>query len=195
MTGLSAPTGNQEDQLQACKPASLQACKPASLQAEDHPTPPQAKTGLACAGRVAKRPAEHPARWHRFSAPTGHELADSLIIRRPAGLRPASDKLSIRQLFSDSARISANPACGALGHGPTKTAPHPGKQTRRRLRLTAGMSRPTSWTRSQPNYNRAHPLCTCIRDHRRRCHHEASIRRSSFRYPNTTDRCWCSRTR
>jgi len=33
--------------------------------------PWQAKTGLACAGRVAERSAEHPARWHRFSAPTG----------------------------------------------------------------------------------------------------------------------------
>lgn len=32
---------------------------------------PAGQTGLACAGRVAKRPAERPASWHRRSAPTG----------------------------------------------------------------------------------------------------------------------------
>ena len=87
---------NQEDQLQACKPASLQACKPKIIPRPGRPRPawhvPDARPS-------SQRSAEHPARWHRFSAPTGPStvpLNDLAPRFAPHGTR--------RQLVDDSVR-------------------------------------------------------------------------------------------
>jgi len=120
---------NQEDQLQARKPKII-----------SRPGRPRPDSHVPDAGPSDQRPAEHPARWHGFSAPTGSYRTRPACRRSTAfscGSTSNSASLSlsprtIRTARLNSQRISRQTILSSTGSANHRRASHVGEQAAHR---------------------------------------------------------------